>query len=129
MEKKYKIGGSVSPITLAVNINSDGMAATAVNLVTLPAGPLKQILKSEDANGDIPESAINQHDSLKGKRLQVFTVLNFTGGDANTRKASADATTGTYTLDGGEDGKKIYSPSTRDFNDPRLILDFLIDLI
>ena len=129
MEKTYKIGGSVLPITLAVNISSDGMAATVASLLTLPNGPFKDILQSGDGNGDIPETSINQHAPLKGKRLQVFTTINFTGGDANTRKASADATTGTYTLDGGDDGKKNYSPSTRDFNDPTLTLDFLVDLI
>lgn len=129
MEKKYKIGSSTAAITLAVNISSNGMAATVASLLALPDGPFKDILNSNDANGDIPQTSINQHGPLKGKRLQVFTTINFTGGDATTRKANADATTGTYTLDGGDDGKKSYSPSTRDFNDPQLILDFLIDLI
>ena len=104
-----------------------GLAASRANVIK--DGGATAVAESVDASGDIPTKNIGNCKSLKGSRLQVFTKISLTGSDAAQRAEEANRLSGTYTLDGGDGGQQTYPHSTKDYVDPNVFLQFLIDLV
>jgi hypothetical protein len=127
MEKTYEIGNCDSEISLSADIDTIGLAASRANVIK--DGGATAVAESVDASGDIPTKNIGNCKSLKGSRLQVFTKISLTGSDAAQRAEEANRLSGTYTLDGGDGGQQTYPHSTKDYVDPNVFLQFLIDLV
>jgi len=127
MEKTYNIGNNASVISLSADIDTIGLAASRATI--FKDGSATAVAHSADATGDIATQNIGSGASLKGSRLQVFTKIALTGSDADQRAAEADQLSGTYTLDGGSAGLQTYSHSTKDYIDPNVFLQFLVDLV
>jgi len=125
----YNIGASTTQITLEATISTFGLAATTVNLIDVAAGTIIQLPINDDGNGNIlPKQNIGDHTLLTGKRLQIFTKVTLTGDDAPTRANNAAATTGSYTIDGGDDGVKAYTDADTTYIDPNVFVEQLIDM-
>jgi len=127
MEKTYNLGNSVSSISLGADIDTIGLAASRATIYK--DGSATAVAHSVDATGDIANQEIGKSNDLKGSRLQVFTKIALTGSDAGLRAAEAEQLSGTYMLAGGRDGLKTYTHSTKDYVDPNVFLQFLVDLI
>ena len=128
MSNTYKIGGSIGPIAMEADINTIGLAASrAIVLDVAGTDNGTAVAHSVDATGDISKQSIGDFKSLKGKRLSVFTKIALTGSDANARKTEANNLTGTYALDGGDDGFQSYNNPIKTIVDPNVFLNFLID--
>lgn len=130
MANTYNIGASTANIKLAVDITSIGLAASRASvLVVNGSDPGVAVAHSVDATGDIPEQAIGYSDSLKGKRLTVYTKVSLTGDDANNRALEAAHVKGEYEVSGGSDGNKSFNNPVATYVDPDVFLLFVVDLV
>lgn len=128
---EYQAGTGKMKITLAVDIDTVGLAATRARLVVLNSTqPGVTVATSSDATGDIlPEKEIGERNAVTSKRLSVLTKIDLTG-TPQENKAEANRLTGTYVLDGGPNGSTQFDNPTKktspDFS--TVILEMLIDL-
>ena len=128
----YQTGSDSTPIALTVDITTIGLAATraiVVNMNSTDSGI--SVAQSEDATGDIPGKDIGKPETLKNKRLTVFTRIDLTGNDLPARKQEFARITASYTLSNGTDGEKKFDAPTRT-TDANYLIIFLqenIDLI
>jgi hypothetical protein len=104
----YKAGSGPQQIVLTVDIDTFGLAATRAVVVDMQStDPGNTVAVSDNATGDIPPAPIGSADSLKGKRLSVFTKIDLLGDEAS-RKKEIKRLSGTYILDNGIDGHKVF---------------------
>jgi hypothetical protein len=127
----YKIGNGSKQITLAVDIDSFGLAASRAILVDVNTNdPEVTVGHSADATGDIARTDIGLCDALKNKRLSIMTKIDLIGSPGN-RKKEADRLSGKYILDDGAEGTKSFSDAEKIISDDvtTVILYKEIDLI
>ncbi len=100
----YRVGSGSSQITLEVDINTFGLAASrAIVLNILSNDPETTVGHSLNATGDIPRKDIGSRDFLVGKRLSIMTKIDLLGSLAE-RKKEAERLTAKYILHQGPDG-------------------------
>ena len=100
----YRVGSGTSQITLEVDINTFGLAASrAIVLNILSQDPETTVGHSLNATGDIPLKDIGTRDFLVGKRLSIMTKIDLLG-DLPERKKEAERLSAKYTLDQGPNG-------------------------
>jgi len=129
MINTYNIGTGTGQITLEVDISTVGLAATQAIVIKVSGDDDgTKVASSDDATGNIPSQPIGDFDLLKGKRLTVFTKISLTDSDPVARANQAAATSGIYILDGGDGGTQTYTNTTRDYKDPNVFLNCLVDM-
>jgi hypothetical protein len=126
----YDVGGDTSQISLMVDIDTIGLAATrAIVLDLSTTDPAVPVGHSENATGDIKEGNIGTGKQLKGKLLSVLTKIDLIG-DAAANKTESERLSGKYYIDGGKDGYIYFDAPVKviatDFS--RVILNMEIDL-
>jgi len=127
----YNVGNGLDTIQLTVDINTVGLAATrAIVIKVNSTDPGTSVAHSNDATGDVQRQPINKI-PLKGMRLSVFTKIDITGADKETRKKEYERLTGKYVLEGSADGMKSFTEpiKTSDSNFKTAFLHMPIDLI
>ncbi|MFF5380292.1 MULTISPECIES: hypothetical protein [Pedobacter] len=130
MSNTYNIGTSNGQVSLSVDITTVGLAASRASvLIVSDNSPGVPVAHSVDATGDIANQAIGKGTFLKGKRLTVFTLVNLTGTDPESRATEAAAIRGSYTLSGGNDGTKTFNSPLKSYQDPSCYVIFIIDLV
>lgn len=129
MANTYNIGNSTGQINLEADISTVGLAATqAIVLAVAGDDDGTMVAKSTDATGNIPSQPIGDFNLLKGKRLTIFTKISLTDSDPTARANQAATTSGIYILSGGDDGTQTYTNTTRDYKDPNVFMNCLVDL-
>lgn len=129
-EYSYDVGKDKNEISLMVDIDTIGLAATRAIIVDLNTNdPADPVAHSENATGDIAEKNIGSAKKIKGKLLSILTKIDLIG-DADSNKKESERLSGKYYLDGGDDGYIYFDvPRKRvaaDFS--RVILNMEIDL-
>ena len=113
----YKIGNGSKQITLAVDIDSFGLAASRAIIVDLNTNdPVITVGHSVDATGDITRTDIGLCDSLKNKRLSIMTKIDLIG-SLDSRKKEAARLNAKYILDEGVEGSKSFSDAEKIISD------------
>jgi len=129
MANTYNIGNSAGQITMEADISTVGLAATqAIVLDVSGDDDGTRVASSTDATGNIPTQPIGDFNLLKGKRLTVFTKISLTDSDPAARAIQAAQVSGIYILDGGDGGAQTYTNTTRDYKDPNVFMNCLVDL-
>ena len=106
--KTYKAGVTSPNISLNVDVDTIGTAATRAN--TRPTGSSgggTAVAHSVDATGDITNTHLGGGASLVGNTLTIATLINLFG-DKAERKKEFDRLSATYTLSGGDEGVKVF---------------------
>lgn len=128
----YNTGTGTQQISLAVDIDTIGLAASRAIVVDVIAGTGVSVAHSVDATGDIALVAIGSAGSLQGKRLTIFTRIDLLGPDIGERKKEFNRLSGSYSLNGGQGGNQNYKSldkSAIDSSYVTIILNESIDLI
>jgi len=129
MANTYNIGNSTGQITLEADISTVGLAATQAIIIKVSGDDDgTKVASSNDATGNIPIQAIGDFNKLKGMRLTVFTKISLTDSDPAARATQAASTSGIYILDGGDGGTQTYTNTTRDYKDPNIFMNCLVDI-
>jgi len=129
MAETYNIGASTAQITLKLDINTIGLAASrAFYLDAASTATGTAVAHSVDATGDIDTTEVGDYTILKGMRLATFTMIALTGADAVARQSEADACTAECTVNGGDDGSKNYTNPDKNYLDPNVFLSFSVDM-
>ena len=126
----YDVGIDTSQISLMVDIDTVGLAATRAIVLDLnTTDPAKPVGHSENATGDIREVSIGTGKQLKNKLLSVLTKIDLIG-DADANKKESERLSGKYYLDGGKDGYIYFDAPVKVIADDnsRVILNMEIDL-
>jgi len=114
----YNLGSGTQPIQLTVDVSTLGLAATRAILVDVNStSPGVSVAQSIDATGDISITGIGLPDILKNKRLSIFTKVNLTGTDPDSRKKEFDGITATYVIANGADGQLTVSDPQKTVDD------------
>ena len=128
----YNTGAGAQQVSLAVDIDTIGLAASRAIVVDVIAGTGVSVAHSVDATGDIALVVIGSAGSLQGKRLTIFTRIDLLGPDINERKKEFNRLSGSYSLSGGLGGNQNYKSvdkSAIDSSYVTIILNESIDLI
>ncbi|GGH18020.1 hypothetical protein [Mucilaginibacter phyllosphaerae] len=129
MAQNYTIGASTAQITLELNVNTIGLAASRVFYLDVAGtGAGKAVAHSVDATGDIATAPVGNFSTLKGMRLATFTKISLIGADADARQTEANNCTAECTIDGGDGGIKTYTNPDKTYLDPNVFLSFSIDM-
>lgn len=129
MPNTYNIGSGSGQITLEADISTVGLAATqAIVLKVSGNDDGTKVASSTDATGNIPSQPIGDSNSLKGMRLTVFTKISLTDSDPAVRATQAASVSGIYIVDGGDGGTQTYTNTTRDYIDPNVFMNCLVDM-
>ena len=121
----YNAGTGPQQISLAVDIDTIGLAASRAIVVDVIAGTGAAVAHSVDATGDIALVAIGSASSLQGKRLTVFTRIDLLGPDINERKKEFNRLSGSYSLSGGQAGNQNYKSVDKTAIDNTYVTIFL----
>lgn len=114
----YLVGNSAQPIILKVEVSTLGLAATRAILVDLNSSASGvSVGQSDDATGDIASSGIGTPLTIVNKRLSVFTRIDFSGGDTETRKLQFEQSKIHVALDNGTEGLKQFSDPEKTANE------------
>jgi hypothetical protein len=127
----YKIGNGPKQITLAVDVDSFGLAASRAIIVDVNTDdPVITAGHSVDATGDIARTDIGRCDALQNKRLSIMSKIDLIG-SLETRKKEAARLSAKYILDEGAEGSKSFSDGEKIIADDvtTVILYKEIDLI
>jgi hypothetical protein len=130
--KKYTVGSGQKAIQLTADISTLGLAASRAILVDLNSTSSGvSVAHSNDATGDIPVSEIGLPDDLKGKRLSIFTKVDITGNDVESRKKEFEEISASYELSNGDSGQVTFSDPQKTVDDNFLFAMVIkhIDLI
>ena len=116
--KTYLVGNSSQMIVLKVDVSSLGLSATRAILVDLYSGAGGvSVAQSADATGDIANARIGAPASIINKRLSVFTRIDFSGNDKETRKQQFEQSKILVSLENGAEGLKEFNDADRTIND------------
>lgn len=113
----YSVGSGNNQITLTVDIDALGLAATrAIVVDTANPSDWKEVAASSTTSGDIPEDEIGAANAIKGRRLSVLTKIDLFG-DEETRKQESERLAGKYWLNHGDDGLAEYNNARKNVSD------------
>lgn len=116
--KTYLVGNSSQLIILKVNVSSLGLSATRAILVDLnSAATGVSVGQSADGSGDIAGVQIGAPASIINKRLSVFTRIDFSGSDKETRRQQYEQSRILVSLENGSEGFKEFNDCDRTAND------------
>jgi len=110
----YKTGITSPDISLNVDVDTIGTAATRASKRPTGSGGGTAVAHSVDATGDITNAHLGGAASLSGNSITIATSINLFG-DKEERKAEFERLSATYRLSGGDEGSK-------DFPEPDLKL-------
>jgi hypothetical protein len=114
----YTVGSGQKTIQLTADISTLGLAASRAILVDLNTGaPGISVAHSNDATGDIAVSEIGPQQGLKGKRLSIYTKVDLTGNDMESRKKEFEEIAASYELTNGDSGQKTFSNPQKTVDD------------
>jgi hypothetical protein len=106
----YKAGTTAPDISMNVNIDTVGTAATRVSKrPTGSSGGGIAVAHSVDATGDVTNAHLGGAASLSGNTLTIATSINLFG-DQDEREKEFERVSATYSLSGGDDNDKDFSP-------------------
>jgi hypothetical protein len=128
----YTLGTGTEPIRLSVDISTLALAASRVLLVDLNStSPGVSLALSADASGDILLTDIGLPETLRNKRLSIFTKVDITGSDPVERKKEFDGIQATCVISNGAGGEVTFSDPQKTVDDNYLsaMVIQLIDLI
>ncbi|MCZ4222168.1 hypothetical protein [Pedobacter rhodius] len=106
----YKTGDGQTEISLSVDINTLGLAASrAIVLLISDPSSAKAVAHSENATGDIAKKIIGTSNGLQNRRLSILTKVDLLDSDLEQRKAQYNNITANYVLSGGTDGSVTFN--------------------